>query len=269
MDLTITIITWNAKHFLDRCLQSILEGNSGISKRIILVDNGSTDGTVDLIEKKYKDVFLIKNPENRGVAPARNQALKEGDSRYVLILDVDTEIKPGSLEKMIKFMDEHPECGLLGPRLVSPTVKLQLSCRRFPNFIALFLRRLDCAFVNNSKLLREYLLQDWDHNTPREVDCVIGACQLIRKETLEKVGLLDDRMFYGWEDTDYCVRVHLGGYKVYYFPDAVVVHHEQRITKKRFFQRHTWEHIKSMCIYFSKYPWGLLGRYGALGTSRS
>jgi hypothetical protein len=121
------------------------------------------------------------------------------------------------------------------------------------------LRRL--RSVEKSRRLREYLLADWDHAARREVDHVIGACQAFRRETWERLGPLDGRMFYGWEDTDYCVRARRAGLATLYVPEAAVVHRERRLTRRRPFGRNTLEFLKSMLIFFSKYPGGLFGRY--------
>jgi N-acetylglucosaminyl-diphospho-decaprenol L-rhamnosyltransferase len=262
LDLSITIISWKAKDLLHSCLQSIYQNTEGISMEIIVVDNGSFDGSSEMVEEKFPGVLLIKNEGNRGVAPARNQALARTKGRYVLILDVDTEITAGALTAMIDFMDCTPEVGLVGPKLVDTDRKLRLSCRKFHTIFTPFLRRFsNLPLVARSRMLREYQMEGWDHITPAKVDHVIGACQMIRRKALDVVGYLDDKMFYGWEDTDYCLRMWRKGYSVYYYPYSVVIHHEQRITKEQFISRITLEHIKSMIRFFSKYPTGIWGKY--------
>lgn len=262
MDVRIVIATRNSERLLEACLESIYQNTFETKFEIVVIDNASTDQTVSTVKEKFPDVKIICNEKNRGVAPARNQGLIANSARYVLILDVDTIIRDQALKKMIEFMDTNPHVGICGPKLVSINGELQLTCRRFHNILIPFFRRL--TFLNavtSSRLLKNFLMEDWDHATSRQVDHVIGACQMIRNELIDQIGLLDNRMFYGWEDTDYCVRAKKACFETWYVPSAIVVHHEQRITKKKIFNRLTFENFKSMILFFLKYPSGILGKY--------
>jgi hypothetical protein len=258
-ELSVCIITWNARERLEACLAAVPVACAPRGFEIVVVDNGSADGTVEMVRERFPAVRLVVNRSNLGVAPARNQALAAARGEVLVILDDDTIPRPGSLAALAAVLAERSDVGIAGPRLESPEGELQLSCRRFHNGLTPFLRRF--RSVERSRRLRGYLLADWDHAARREVDHVIGACQAFRRTTYERLGPLDGRMFYGWEDTDYCVRARRAGLATLYLPEAVVVHCERRLTRARPFGRNTLEFLKSMAIFFSKYPGGFFGRY--------
>jgi len=261
-DISVCVITWNAREVLADCLAAVPAACEPRSFEIVLVDNGSSDGTVEMVRERFPEVRIIENQVNRGVARARNQALGAARGKVLVILDDDTLPRPGSLAALAGVLEERPEVGIAGPRLEGPDAELQLSCRRFHNGLTPFLRRLSfVGFIGRSKMLAGYLLSDWDHASRREVDHVIGACQAFRRETWERLGPLDGRMFYGWEDTDYCVRARRAGLLTLYEPGAVVVHRERRLTRARPWGRNTLEFVRSMLIFFWKHPGGLFGRY--------
>ena len=188
MDVRIVISTLNSEQLLRECLFSIYKNTNRITFEIIVIDNASNDNTVEMLKENFPDVIVVKNNKNRGVAPSRNQGLKNILARYVLILDADTTIEPEAIDKMVDFMDANPQIGICGSKLVSPNGKLQLTCRKFHNILIPLLRRLTFLnFVRNSNQLRNFLMADWEHSKPKKVDHVIGACQLIRKEVIEKI----------------------------------------------------------------------------------
>ena len=149
-----------------------------------MIDNGSQDQTCAVIREVRPDAQLLCNPENRGVAPARNQGIRLAQGEYVLILDDDTVVRPGALDCLIRYMGEHPEAGLCGPKLIGADGELQLSCRRFPTLIDKLARRLPSTTAR--KITRKAEMADWGHRTIRPVDYVIGACQLIRRRALAR-----------------------------------------------------------------------------------
>lgn len=261
-DLRIIIATLNSEFLLERCLNSIIKNTLRTSFEIVVIDNASIDNTLEMLQKSFPSVRVICNKKNIGIAPSRNQGIRNNKSRYVLFLDADTKIENRAIDKMVEFMDENPQVGICGSKLVSPNGDLQLTCRNYHNLLTPFLRRATfLKIVRNSKLLNNFLMKNWDHATPNKVDHVIGACQLIRKEVISRIGLLDKRMFYGWEDTDYCVRNMYAGFETWYFPYSTIIHYEQRRTWGKFFNRLFFEHMKSMILFFRKYPSGILGRY--------
>ena len=261
IDISIVLITWKMKNLLAKLLDSVKDFSKGFSYEIIVVDNNSQDGTIELIENKYPEIVLIKNKENLGVAPARNIGMKQTKGKYVLILDADMQLKENSILKMFEFMEENLSCGLVGSKLIYENGDLQYSCKRFPSLMSLFARRLEgINLVRNSKILTHHIMSDWDHKSVNEVDYVIGACQFIRSEVIEKIGYYDDKIFYGPEDLDFCLRVWRAGWQVIYFPKTSITHFEQRITKKTLFSKITIKHLLGIFYIFRKYN-GKLTRY--------
>jgi N-acetylglucosaminyl-diphospho-decaprenol L-rhamnosyltransferase len=261
-DISVLIATWDGREQLAECLAAVPAACAPRSFEAVVVVNGSRDGTAGLLRQRFPDAQVVVNPRNRGVAAARNQALEVARGRTVVLLDDDAVPKPGSLATLAAALEARPDAAIAGPRLESPEGGLQLSCRRFHNGLTPLLRRLAfLGFVRRSRALRDFEMADWDHAALREVDQVIGACQALRREAQERLGPLDGRMFYGWEDTDYCVRARRAGLATLYVPEAVVVHRERRLTRARPFGRLTFAFLKSMLVFFAKHPGGLIGRY--------
>lgn len=254
IDVSIVIISWKMKNLLQRCLQTIYQFTKDISFEIIVIDNNSLDGTSEMIEENFPDIKLIKNPENRGVAPARNQGIRETKGKYILILDADMELIDNSIKHLYNFMEKNSEAGIVGCKLVDKDFNLQFSCKRFPTLLAFLFRRLEWIdAVKNSKTLKIHTMQDWDHNSIKEVDYLIGACQFFRKDVINKIGKYDDNIFYGPEDLDFCLRIWKAGWKVYYYPFTQIIHHEQRITKKKLFSKISLRHLAGIFYLYRKY----------------
>ncbi len=184
-NLSVIMITWDAKHFLEKSLASIYQKNKGFKFELIIIDNHSTDGSIEFIESVYPDAVLIRNSQNSGVAPARNQGFKVANGKYLLILDVDTElITENAFEKLFNYMEQNSKAGILGAKLIFKTGELQLTCRTFPSVgVKLFNRIEKLFFFKNSKMLKKHYMVDYDHDKIMSVDYVIGAFQFIRKIT--------------------------------------------------------------------------------------
>lgn len=258
IDISIILITWKMKNLLEKLLDSIKEYSDGFSYEVIVVDNNSQDGTVEVIENRFPEIVLIKNKANLGVAPARNIGMKHAKGKYVLILDADMQLKENSIQKLFAFMEENSDCGLVGAKLTYENGDIQYSCKRFPSVLSLLARRLErISYVNNSKILKNHIMADWDHNSISEVDYVIGACQFIRKEVINKIGYYDDKIFYGPEDLDFCLRVWRAGWKVMYYPFTSIIHFEQRITKKALFSKISFKHLLGIIYVYRKYNFRL------------
>lgn len=258
IDISIVIISWKMKELLQSCLISIYKFTSGVNLEVIVIDNNSGDGTSEMIQSEFPDIILLKNKENRGVAPARNQGIEIANGKYVLILDADVELIENSISKLFEFIESHPDCGVVGSKLVSTNRELQFSCKRFPNLLSFIFRRLEhFDSIKNSKTLRYHTMQDWDHKEIREVDYLIGACQFIRSDVIKKIGMYDDKIFYGPEDIDFCLRVWKAGWMVMYYPLTKIVHHEQRITKKNFLSKVSLKHLIGILYIYKKYNFKL------------
>jgi GT2 family glycosyltransferase len=254
---TLGILTWRSKDLLRALLESIRNSRSEYPYEIIVVDNASGDDTVAMIEKEWPEVRLVKNPENRGVAPARNQIFRMSQCEYVIILDVDTVVHPGSLDALVRTMREHPDAAIAGPKLVYGDGRLQLSCRPFPSPWNI---AIEGAFLRDwfprSRFVRDYTMEDWDHGELREVDWMYGACLIIRKTALDRVGLFDEGFFYLYEDIDLCFRMKKAGMKILYDPRAVVTHFLPR-ERKGILHERIRIHLRSILRYLLKDYYGL------------
>lgn len=246
MNLSTIIITNNEVKHIKNCLTSLGKFGAG---EVILVDNNSADDTVWIVENDFPQVRIIKNRSNRGVAVARNQSLKLANGDYVLFLDADAVLTAGALEHLLEVINQDSRIGIAGPKLIYPDGSLQYSCRQFPTFRDILGRGLGSKSGRQSR----YLMRDYDHQTPREVDWVLGACQLIRRKTFEDIGFLDERYFYGYEDVDFCWRARRKEWKVVYVPEAVVVHHyHRRSAGGGIFNPLKWSHFASAMRFLIK-----------------
>ena len=225
IDLSVAIPSWNTREFLDQCLRSVYETAKGFSFEVIVVDNASSDGSPEMVASKYPHVKLVRNRTNLGFAAACNIGFKHSTGRYFLILNSDTIVLPNAFAYLIQFMDEHPEAGAAGCRLLNRDGTLQRSCSKFPSvltelFDALYLSKL----FPNSRIFGGYSMYYWDFDQIREVDFAGGSCLIVRRETIEEVGLLDEGFFMYTEEADWCYRMWQHGWKVYYYPYAQVIH---------------------------------------------
>lgn len=253
MDLSICIVSWNCRDDLLNCLESLREGAAGASSEIILVDNASRDGTVEAVAHAFPQVDIIPNAENAGFARANVQAMAVARGRYLLLLNPDTLAPPGALAELLRFADDHPEAGVVGPRLVYGDGSLQASCRCFPTIqAALFRNTFLGRLFPHARASACYLMEDWDHGSVRAVDWISGACMLVRREAYEQVGGLDTGFYWGSEDVDYCWRMHHAGWQVLYTPTPVITHLVGRSTDKAVIKTIV-RHHRSMYRLYSKH----------------
>jgi len=253
--VSIVIVSYNTREFLRACLASVSDHYPDSLSRVTVVDNDSSDGTVKTIRAEFPEVAIIENPANLGYAKAVNQGIGASDTPYVLVLNPDIEVREGSVENMVRFMDSHPDAGIAGARLVYPDGTLQPSCRTFYTLPVVLLRRtLIGKLFPNAGAVREHLMLDWDHRSSRAVDWVIGASMMVRREAFERVGGMDERFFLYLEDVDWCSRMQKHGYKVYYVADAEMKHHHRRESAKLLPDRKLMAHVFSTFRYYDK--WG-------------
>lgn len=242
-DYTVIILTWNSRQHIGACLESLREAAPGYRGDLIVIDNGSDDGTPQIVHDLAPAARLVKNQINRGVAAARNQGLALARSPVSIILDVDTVVLPGAFSRLLSFLAASPSVGVCGPRLLLPDQTIQASCQLFPTVIDKIVRQLP-SWVGE-RWLRDVELAGWDHTGVRDIDYVVGACQAIRMSALHSVGWLDERIFYGPEDVDLCLRMRLRGWRVTYLGDSVVRHECQRVTRRRL-NALTFRHIRGL-----------------------
>jgi len=220
---------------------------------VIVVDNASADGSVAMVREDFPQVRLIANAENLGFTRGNNQAIAQSRGRYVLLLNPDTEVIGDALNTMVRYMDAHPQVGVLGPQLLNPDGSVQPSRRRFPTLATAFLEStvLQQWFPDN-RILRRYYVRDRGDDEVQAVDWVVGACLLVRRQAIEQVGLLDEAFFMYSEELDWFRRFKEHDWQVVYLPTAQVIHHEARSSE----QLKALQHIqfqRSKVLYFRKH----------------
>jgi GT2 family glycosyltransferase len=254
VDVSVIIISYNTKRFIGTCLEALLERTRDVALETIVVDNASADGSVEMIRSRFPGVILVENSANLGYARAVNQGIARSGGRYFLVLNPDVEVSEGSIRRMVDFMDAHPRAGISGAKLVYPDGSLQMSCRTFYTFRTVLLRRTFLGKIfPNSGIVREHLMLDWDHNSEREVDWVIGACMMVRRDAYESLGGMDERFFLYFEDVDWCYRMKKHGWTVCYVPSAVMKHYHRRESAKLIPDRQLVAHLLSTFRFLDKW----------------
>ena len=196
---------------------------------IFVVDNASTDGSQAMVSQDFPDVKLLESPENLGFAAANNLAMRVCQGDYILLLNSDTRVLPGALGAMVSFMDQNPQTGACGSRLLNPDGSLQFSCSPEPKLHTEFNRLFHLGGIRPDGY---YNMEGWDLSEPRQVDVVLGACLMIRRESMQAVGLMDEDYFMYSEEVDYCKRLKDVGWKICWIPKAQVIHYGGQSTRQ-------------------------------------
>jgi GT2 family glycosyltransferase len=278
LDLSICIVTLNASEFLRNCLNSICQQSTSLtwvgmdsevteevaepeqlnqrklSYEVIVVDNGSSDDTAEMLSTEFPAARLISNKSNDGFARPINQALRQSNGRHMLVLNPDTIILSGALNTLVDYLDTHPDAGICGPKVLNRDGSLQKACRRgvsrpwaaFSYFSGL------SALFPHSKIFGGYLLNYLDENQTHEVDGVSGSCMLIRREVTQQIGLFDEHFFAYQEDADYCFQAQLAGWKIIYLPAAQIVHFGGQGGSRVQPYRSIYEWHRSYYLYYQK-----------------
>jgi GT2 family glycosyltransferase len=222
--VSIVIVNWKTPQLLARCLDSMSKDHEKFE--IWVVDNNSGDESVEMLRTRFPYVKVIANDDNLGFSKACNQAIPDSKGQYVLLLNPDTEIEPDAVTILAQFLDTHPECGAVGPKVLNSDGSLQLACRRaFPSPAAAFYRitYLSRIFPNNPTF-SQYNFSSADPNEQLEVDALSGSCMMVRRQAIDQVGLLDEDIFMFGEDIDWCWRIKQAKWKVFYVPESVIYH---------------------------------------------
>lgn len=232
--LSVVIVNYNVKHFIEQCLFSVLKASENIACEVFVVDNNSVDGSVTLIQEKFPQVNLIVNKTNTGFSVANNQALKIAKGEYVLLLNPDTVVQEDTFSKILAFMDAHPEAGGLGVKMLDGQGNFAPESKRgLPTPEVAFYKMFGFArFFPKSKRFGKYHLSYLSEDELSEIDVMSGAFMLIRKTVLDKIGFLDETFFMYGEDIDLSYRIKKAGYKNYYFPDTQIIHYKGESTKR-------------------------------------
>ncbi len=234
MKLSVVIVSYNVRHFLEQALLSVRKAAAQLPAEVWVVDNHSADDSVAMVRHKFPEVHLIANPDNPGFAKANNQAIRQCQGEYILLLNPDTVVEEDTFEKCVRFMDAHPEVGALGVRMIDGSGKfLPESKRGFPSPWTAFCKTFGLSRIfPHSRWFNHYHLGYLDEHQSHEVEVLAGAFMWLRRSVLEEVGLLDEAFFMYGEDIDLSYRILQAGYKNYYYPDTTIIHYKGESTKK-------------------------------------
>ncbi len=254
MDLSALVVTYRSRDHVAECLRSLDAARAGLAVEVLVVDNASDDGTLDAVREAAPWARIVETGDNLGYARAVNVGIRASSGRHVLVLNPDCVVGPGALAALHAWMETHPRCAIAGPLIRNPDGSLEYAARMFPRASALLFNRysLLTRLWPANPWSRRYLLADWDHATPRPVDWVTGACMLVRREAIDRVGGMDEAYFMFNEDVDWCHAMKDAGWGVDFVPDATVTHHigasRRRVADRVILERH-----RGMIHYFRKY----------------
>ncbi len=264
VDLAIIMVNYNMRDDILACLQTLKQdiAQTNLNIKVVVVDNGSTDNLGRVLTNQYPEVLFVPTGENLGYGKGNNVGFASVDATYYLVLNPDTKmVQPKTLERMYNWMEKNDQVGMFGPKLYYPDGTLQLSCFRFPKFLDKPMRQLKLEWIESvRKRIDFFMMKDFDHQTARPVDWLMGSALFIRKTTLDEVGGFDDNFFMYFEDCDLARRFWQHHWPVYYVPEIVIEHVHQRATTKSggvirslFTSRLAREHMKSWLYYYKKW----------------
>ncbi|HSW56702.1 MAG TPA: glycosyltransferase family 2 protein [Ignavibacteriaceae bacterium] len=267
MELSIIIINYNSKQVLLNCLHSLLQSPTNISSEIFVIDNASTESIKD-VEQQFPEIVFIFNEKNIGFAAANNIGIKESKGRYILLLNPDTIVNDDSFPPMIQYLEKHDDVGIVGCKIFNADGEIERSTHSFPSLLKEFVHANE--FIKNiigydswiagplKKIFRAKSLESyWDHNSIKEVDHVTGACMMVKREAIDKVGLLDEAFFLYNEEVEWSLRMKQAGYKSVFVPDSSIIHLFGYSTKqgvqKQTINKLLVERYRGMFYFFQKH----------------
>jgi N-acetylglucosaminyl-diphospho-decaprenol L-rhamnosyltransferase len=226
-ELWVSVASYRTPELLRECLAALQAERASVSFEVTVVDNDSGDESVELVEREFPWVHVVRNARNVGFGAAHNQAIRASTSEYVLLLNSDAAVTPGALCNLLDTLARDPGLGVVGPKLRYPDGRVQPSRRRFPTVATLFFESTQLQrFWPDNAVLRRYYVSDRSDDEPQQVDWLVGACLCVRRKAIEQVGLFDDRFFMYSEELDWCRRFEQAGWRVAYVPSAEVRHLE-------------------------------------------
>ena len=234
MKLSVIIVNYNVKYFLEQCLISVFKSLKGIDGEVFVVDNASADGSCQMVKQRFPRVLLVENKENYGFSYANNQALRLAKGEFVLLLNPDTVVEEHTFSRCITFMRQHPDAGSMSVKMIDGKGKfLPESKRAMPSPMVSFYKIFGLSrLFPRSRIFARYHLGHLDEDETNEIEILPGAFMFIRREALDKAGLLDEAFFMYGEDIDLSYRIMNSGYKNYYYPDTTIIHYKGESTKK-------------------------------------
>jgi len=272
-ELSVLIVSYQSRDLLTVCLRSVEDTVTERSFEVLVADNASTDGTAAMLAHEFPQTRLLEMGGNLGFARASNRALREARGRYLLLLNPDTVCLKGSVDSMARYLEANERVGVVAPRLLNTDLSDQGTARAFPTAAAFVFGRRSpfTRFFPNNPWSRQYLLgRTRIGDDPFAVDWVSGACLMLRRDVLERVGALDEAFFMYWEDADWCRRIKQAGYTVVCVPAARVIHHEGS-SRRGWPARQVWIFHQSVYRYYRKYhtsgPWNIMRPFVAVALA--
>ena len=259
-DISVCMVALNVRDFIRDCLHSLHQASSSLSIEVIIVDNHSTDGTLEILKSEFLSgdsplpVRLVENSQNEGFVRPTNQGMRLAAGRYLLWLNPDTIIHPGALDQLVEFMESHPDVGICGPKVLNRDGSMQKPCRRGvsrPWATFSYFSGLSRLFPK-SKLFGGYLLNYMDEDATHEVDGVSGSCMFIRRAVVDQIGYVDEQFFAYQDDADYCFQAQKAGWKIYYVPTARITHFGGQGGSRAQPYRSIYEWHRSYYLYYRK-----------------
>ncbi|MCX6333196.1 MAG: glycosyltransferase [Bacteroidia bacterium] len=234
MELSVIIVSYNVRYFLEQALRSVRKASENIDCEVFVVDNNSTDGSCSMVTREFPEIKLVMNPVNKGFSAANNQAFKMASGRYILLLNPDTLVEENTFRSCISFMDSHPDAGASGVRMINGKGKLLPESKRaLPTPRTAFFKMSGLSYLfPKSRFFNRYYLGHLDSLETTKADIISGAFMFLRREAVEKTGLLDEAFFMYGEDIDYSYRLQKAGYNNYYYPEIKIIHYKGESTKK-------------------------------------
>lgn len=264
VDLGVVIVNWNTRDYLRRCLETVYASRGDFTYEVVVVDNGSEDGSADMVAAEFPGACLLSGHGNVGYPRGNNLGLRalsyrgdgqraDGAPRYALLLNPDTELPPDALAGMKAYMDANPDVGAAGPKLVLPDGTLDLACRRSIPTVEVSLWHIThlSRLFPRSRYFARYNLTFLDEDEIAEVGSVVGAFMIVRREAIERVGLLDESFFMYGEDLDWCKRIGEAGWRIMYYPDVEVLHVKRAASSQS--DRARFEFVRAFLLFYRKH----------------